>query len=928
MPPIKALNIRIKLLVPFVIALVLMFVSAQYILYSFQHEQQQHQLDETSQLLHEQFSNHLQQDAEHFRHSIALMLRPQATLQAWKQQDRAALREQCQPFFRQLATTLQLQQLDFYTVDGEKILGFGGQNTATDRTATEQTNQPATHTSTLRAAMTTGQWASGIEIDASGQLQHQLVIPWQQNGEQLGYLQLSKSLEHTIHKLAELHRTPIIITSEPRQNKPPSVLIQTLEQPPTALLKLIHKQESYKDRIITVNQQRYLVSGFVLQNLQQNNIGRLSFLYSIERELQSRDQILFSMLIISTLTGLAVCLFYFIYSGRVAHSLKSSYQKLKLEVSQHKQTEQQLTQNKNVLEQLVIERNKSLTESKRRYQTLFDKSADALMLLNDNVFIDCNQSTLDMFGYKDKTELYKLHPSSISPEFQPDGVRSSVKADLMVQKALQDGSHCFEWQHQRKNGDTFPTEVILTMIPSREEQLVHAVVRDISERKKAEEEIRFRAYYDSLTRLPNRQLLLDRLEQAIMTSQRSKDYNAILFIDLDRFKSINDSLGHNIGDQLLIDTAARIKHCIREIDTAARFGGDEYVVLLKHIGKEQDEASFSAKRIAQTINQAFQQPFILNHQEIHITCSIGITIFPIADDSVEDIIKHADTAMYSAKESGRNKIAFYLSEMHETVLKRLALEKDLRTAVKNKQLSVHYQPQVNRQNQVIGVEALARWMHPEHGFVNPETFIEIAEETGLINELGQFILEQSINDMLSLQQDNCMPPQLSVNISPHQFRHNEFISMIKSALGLHQLEPHFLTLEVTESVIINNLNETISKFEELRQLDIRMSLDDFGTGYSSLSHLKRLPLDELKIDKSFVFDLLKDPHDALLVQTILNIANEFGLDTVAEGVEDEDQLAFLQSKGCKYYQGYYFSRPLPLAELKVFMQKKTDLHTS
>lgn len=907
---------------PFIIALALVFVSTQYILYSFQYEQQQQQLSETSQHLHQQFTHLLQQDSEHFQHSIALMLRPQDTRQAWKQQDTAALRKHCLPFYRQLATTLQLQQLDFYSVDGEKFLGFGEQNTATDQTPIDQATQAAT----LRTAMATRQFASGIETDASGQLLHKLVIPWQANGELLGYLQLGKALDHTIQKLTQLHHTPIIISSEPDSDKPASVLIQTLEQTPAELLKLINMGESYKNHIINVNQQRHLLSGFTVQDLQQNNIARLSFLYNIEQQLQSREQILFSTLLISILTGLAVSLFYFIYSGRVAHTLKANYQKLKHEVSQHKQTEQELIQNKDVLEQLVIERNKSLTESKRRYQTLFDKSADALILLNDEGFVDCNQAALDMFGYKEKNEMYQLHPSSISPEFQPDGERSSIKADLMVQKALRDGSHCFEWQHRRKNGETFPAEVILTVIPSREEQLVHAVVRDISDRKKAEEEIRFRAYYDSLTKLPNRQLLLDRLEQAIMTSQRSEDFNAILFIDLDRFKSINDSLGHNTGDMLLIDTAARIKHCIREIDTAARFGGDEYVVLLKHIGDEQDEASFNAKRIAQNINQAFQQPFILNHQEIHITCSIGITIFPIADDSVEDIIKHADTAMYSAKESGRNKIAFYLSEMHETVLKRLSLEKDLRLAVKNKQLSVHYQPQLDQHNQVIGVEALARWKHPEHGFINPETFIEIAEETGLINELGQFILEQAISDMLSLQRDDCMPPQLSVNISPHQFRHNEFIGMIKSALGLHQLEPHFLTLEVTENVIINNLNETIDKFDELRQLDIRMSLDDFGTGYSSLSHLKRLPLDELKIDKSFVFDLLKDPHDALLVQTIINIASEFGLDTVAEGVEDDDQLAFLQSKGCKYYQGYYFSRPLPLAQLKAFMQKKTDLH--
>lgn len=630
-------------------------------------------------------------------------------------------------------------------------------------------------------------------------------------------------------------------------------------------------------------------------------------------------KILFGMLTLSISIGIMLFIFYYLYSGRIQKILQSNHNKLENEIKERKTIELSLLDNKEQLEKLLVKQNRTLQESEIRYQTLFEKTADALLLIEGDKFIDCNQAMLEMFHYQNKEEIQNTHPSEISPEFQSDGQSSDIKANLMMQTALEKGSHRFEWNHMRENGEIFPAEVLLTTIPSGEKQMIHAVVRDISDRRAAEREIQYRAYYDSLTKLPNRQLLLDRLKQAVITSRRREDYNALLFLDLDRFKTINDSLGHSIGDLLLIETANRIKSCIREEDTAARFGGDEYVILLKHLGNKQEHASLHAESIALKIQKMFTHPFNLKNHELHITSSIGISIFPLKNESMEDIIKHADTAMYNAKESGRNKVSFYLSEMHDTVLKQLTLEKDLRQAIKNKKLEVYYQPQIDNSAQIAGIEALIRWQHPQQGFINPEEFISIAEDTGMIFEIGDFVLQQAISDMLSLQNDNCMPTTISINISPHQFRHPDFINQIKHITQQYKLERHFLTLEVTEGIIINNLSETTEKFEQLRKLGIRMSLDDFGTGYSSLSYLKRLPLDELKIDKSFVFDVLKDPHDALLVQTIINIANQFGLDTVAEGVETEEQLNFLKQNDCKIYQGYYYSRPLPFTELKEFL---------
>ncbi len=551
------------------------------------------------------------------------------------------------------------------------------------------------------------------------------------------------------------------------------------------------------------------------------------------------------------------------------------------------------------------------------YATLFEKSADAMLLIEGQRFVDCNQATLDMLGYDCKTQVFNLHPSVLSPEYQDDGRLSSEKADEMIAIAFERGSHRFEWLHKRRNGEVFPVEVLLTVITDGKSQLLHVVWRDISKRKANEAEIKFRAYYDSITELPNRLFLLERLQDSMGRNRRRHHFHALLFMDIDRFKIINDTLGHGLGDKVLIEVANRLRRNIRKDDVAARFGGDEFVVFLPDLSYDERIAHEHAKALAEKLQQQFLEPLKLEDQQLYVTLSIGINVFPSNEIDTEKIIKHADTAMYSAKEAGRNRTSTYLTQMHEKILRRLTLEKDLRAALAAKEIMVYYQPQVDRDFNIVGFEALVRWQHDELGFIPPDEFISIAEETGLIYPLGKFVLQQAIENLLELEKNQGLTLSVSVNISPRELQSPDWVNSVGQCLERYALRQGFLTLETTEGIMIDNFNDTCKKLRQLQSLGILNSLDDFGTGYSSLSYLKRLPLDELKIDKSFIADIVTDKDDAKLVQVIIDIAHQFGMKTVAEGVENQEQVDLLMQAGCDYFQGYFFAKPQPFSELNM-----------
>jgi diguanylate cyclase (GGDEF)-like protein/PAS domain S-box-containing protein len=442
--------------------------------------------------------------------------------------------------------------------------------------------------------------------------------------------------------------------------------------------------------------------------------------------------------------------------------------------------------------------------------------------------------------------------------------------------------------------------------------------RDISLRKHAEDETQRLAFYDTLTGLPNRRLMLDRLSHALVSSARSQRHGALLFIDLDNFKDLNDTLGHDVGDQLLEQVANRLVTCIRECDTAARLGGDEFVVVLEELSTIDEEAASQAEIVAEKILKRLNAPYDLRGKQHSSTPSIGVTLFCGNQVGTDELFKRADVAMYQAKAAGRNTLRFYDPQMQVAVMARAALDADLRQGLQRQELLLYYQPVVDVMGRVIGLEALLRWQHPRRGLVAPGEFIALAEQTGLILPMGQWVLQTACRQLVAWgRQPATSGLSVAVNVSARQFRQPDFVAQVLDVLGETGADPQRLKLELTESVLIADVEDAIGKMSVLRERGVRFALDDFGTGYSSLSYLKRLPLDQLKIDQSFVRDVLSDPNDAAIVRTILALANSMDLVAVAEGVETEGQRQFLLDSGCTVFQGYLFGRPAPLAQLKL-----------
>lgn len=499
------------------------------------------------------------------------------------------------------------------------------------------------------------------------------------------------------------------------------------------------------------------------------------------------------------------------------------------------------------------------------------------------------------------------------------GLFKSVKhEDSFYRMVLNSVRHTETWQgevwSQRKNGEHFPVWLTVTAVRSALNRITNYIYSlvDITERKLAEDEIRHLAFYDPLTKLPNRRLLTERLQHALATTARTDSHGALLFIDLDNFKSLNDTRGHDVGDLLLELVGQRLSLVLRQGDTAARLGGDEFVVLLEDLHDEVSNAADLAELVAQKIQCELNLPYLLKGKTHHISPSIGVTLFKSGTVTVDDLLKHADLAMYQAKDAGRNTIRFFDPLMQKAVDDHAAMESDLRQAIVAQQFVLHYQVQTDNSGEVIGAEALIRWNHPERGMVSPAEFIPVAEENGLILPIGEWILDTAARQLHSWSlQAETADLSLAINISARQFHDAHFVDTVMSALKRHAANPARLKIELTESMLLKDIDGVISKMRALMQSGVRFSLDDFGTGYSSLAYLKRLPLEQLKIDQSFVRDIFIDGNDLAIVRAIVTLGLSMGLDIIAEGVETLEQQEFLQSCGCQMFQGYLYGRPIP-----------------
>ena len=500
------------------------------------------------------------------------------------------------------------------------------------------------------------------------------------------------------------------------------------------------------------------------------------------------------------------------------------------------------------------------------------------------------------------------------------GVSPAQWAQHKAQLLAHETFHDFEMQRILKDGSYMWASISGAPIFNAEGEFCgyRGTGRDISSRKLAEAEIERLAFFDALTGLPNRRMLIDRLEHAVAGSARHGHHGALLFIDLDNFKILNDTLGHHMGDLLLKQVASRLQECVRDVDTVARLGGDEFVVMLEELGAVSADAASQAEMVAKKILQMLNQQFALGSHQLHSSPSIGVTLFYQHTHTVDELLKRADLAMYQAKAAGRNTLRFFDPEMQAAASARAALEADLRQGLLRNEFMLYYQQVVDDQGNITGVEALLRWHHPERGLVSPGEFIPVAEQTGLILPLGQWVLEAACAQLVAWStKPHTQRLTIAVNVSARQFKHPEFSNHILSLLRLSGANPYRLKLELTESLLLSDFDEVIVKMSELRSIGVGFSLDDFGTGYSSLAYLKRLPLDQLKIDQSFVRDVLTDPNDAAIARTILNLARSLDLGVVAEGVETAGQRDFLLRNGCKAFQGYFFGRPVPVEQLEL-----------
>jgi len=714
-------------------------------------------------------------------------------------------------------------------------------------------------------------------------------------------------------------------------------------------------------------------------------------------------------------------------------SLRASYDS-RGNVVRHEGTAEDITEQKRA--------EAAMEDSKNRYRVLFEDSGDASWLVDENSVVDCNLAARQMFGYSSGAAMPL--PYEMSPANQLDGTPSGTAAQERMESAFRNGKERFEWLHQRKNGEVFPAEVCLSTLTLSGRPMLLATVRDITERKQAEEalvfktalleaqtettmdgilvvdeldkivlankqfglsfgmpdellatgdarltrqhmldkvegpeafveritylnsnrtekstdefrlkngkvferysaplvdangrhrgriwymrditerkaaedRIQFLAYYDALTELPHRALLQDRMEVALADARRRGEKLAVMFLDLDQFKAINDSFGHSAGDDLLREVARRIQACLREQDTVARVGGDEFVVLLNS-ANDAAGAAIAAERIMAKLNESF----VIQGQSLNVSCSMGVSIFPEHGTDSESLIRNADAAMYWAKGDGRNKVRFFTDEMNVEAQERLRMDKNLRLAVEMEEFFLEYQPQVEiATGRITGFEALIRWQHPELGLIPPDKFISIAENNGLIVPIGEWVLKTACGQAKKWQDDGLAAVTVAVNVSAVQFRQEGFPAVIQRVLMETGLSAEYLELELTESLLLSDVDVALGTLQELKQMGLQLAIDDFGTGYSSLSYLKRFPVDKLKIDRSFVRDIAVDSEDAAITTAIVSMARSLHLLVIAEGVETEEQLSFLRERECDEMQGYYFSKPLSVGDA-AFMLK-------
>jgi diguanylate cyclase (GGDEF)-like protein/PAS domain S-box-containing protein len=756
-------------------------------------------------------------------------------------------------------------------------------------------------------AESTGQPESALEIGPLGLFTLRVVLPWYDKGKLIGYVELGEEIEHLYKLVKNISDIDIyvLINKEvlSRENwasgmkmlnrqtqwdfLPESVIsFSTLEiNDARTVATLIEPDNIEKTVNYSGSAHIFRTKSSTLYNAGEpdKKIGNMIFLKDISDIKQHNMNHIIFFISIGSLIGGLLFLFFFLLTRKIEEQLEHS--------------------------------RISLIKSESRFRSLVENSSDLIWEVDTNArYTYLSPNLKELLGHEADERIGKS-PFDFMPE---DEAKSIAKVFAEVVKERRP-FFALENINQHKDGHVVIMES--SGVPILDEEGVlsgyRGIDRDITERKRSEEKIKHMAYYDELTDLPNRTLFKDRLTQECHLADRNKSYIAILFMDVDHFKEINDTFGHLVGDMLIQEVSKRLKEVIRASDTVARFGGDEFAIVLPHLKDVQ-----GVEHVLQSIAKNFSLPFIILEHELFINFSIGYSYYPIDGDNIEILLRDADTAMYHAKENGRNRYQRYEPEMTKQVSRNLLVQNSLRQAIKNKELVLHYQPQIDLKTGIMtGVEALVRWEHPEKGLLYPNMFIQIAEDSGLIVPMGEWIIRRACEQAKSWQEEGFLPIIMAINLSPRQFKEAEFANNALKIIRETGIDSKYIELELTESILVDNSTSVRKALNEFKNANISLSLDDFGTGYSSLSYLKLFPIDKLKIDQSFIRDMLVSKSDASLVRAIISMASALDLKTIAEGVESEEQLKFLVEENCGEIQGYFISRPVPAELICEFMQK-------
>ena len=760
----------------------------------------------------------------------------------------------------------------------------------------------------------TGKLAIGTELGPLGTLTLRAVMPLREGAHTIGYVELGLETLEAVENISRefgddayvlLHKEYLsrqqweegmrMLSRKPEWDRFPDFIISSQTRPdiPPELDRILALgEESHKISEIDIQhgRQKYRLGFIPLIDASGRAVGDIAVLHNITATTTTTRQTLWA-LIAAALAG-SVFLFAMIY--------------LILERIQRAMTD-------------YLSERKRAEDEQHLAAKAFESQESMVITDADGIIQRINKAFTETTGY-----------STEEAVGQKPSILKSGKHDAEFYRTLysilnRDGYWEGEIWNRHKNGSIFPVWQTISSVKGTDGKITHhiSVFRDISKRKEAEEKIRDLAFFDPLTRLPNRRLLLDRLHQALALSTRNNLQGALLFIDLDNFKSINDTQGHAVGDLLLIEVAKRLQACIRAGDTTARLGGDEFVVLLEGLDTDEADAATQAETVGEKIREIIAQPFFINGNEYHNTTSIGVTLFRGPLVTSDEMLKRADVALYQAKADGRNAVRFYDPTLQALVMARVLMENDLRRAIsKQGQFLLHYQAQVDSAGHLYGAEALVRWLHPERGLMFPNDFIPLAEETGLIMPLGNWVMSTACQQLAAWATKPATAHlTLAVNVSAKQFRTESFVAEVCALVDRFSVDPAKLKLEITESLLLDNVEDIIGKMTALRARGISFSIDDFGTGYSSLSYLKRLPLYQLKIDQSFVRDVLTDPNDAAIAKIIVTLARSMNLTVIAEGVETEAQREFLYLNGCHTFQGFLFSKPVPVMDFEMLIAK-------